>query len=221
MKVKAIIYDLDDTLYSSKSLNRAPFDPFFRHFKGWALNHLTAKDFQDLVEALWTRPIDQVLNQYPLPMDKVQESLEVLKTIHLQSSDLTGTRGLELIPRFCEENYLVTSGIPELQYAKINALGIPHYFKEIIIDNPMSRDPGKGPIFQKLLRRWNHEAKHIMVVGDNPEAEIKAGVQLGFFTVQKLKQGMDRAEMADWVINDLHDLDTLFHQHNIAQNSRQ
>ncbi len=219
MQVDAVIYDLDDTLYRTTSLNRAPFNSFFEHLRSWALDYLSEEEFKNLVEGLWTLPIDQVLNRYSLPISKIQDSLEVLKSIDLRASDLRGINGLELIPDICTENYLVTSGFPELQHAKINALDIPHYFREILVDNPMSPVSGKELIFRQLYREWQYQAQHIMVVGDNPEAEIQAGSQMGFFIVQIFKEEVDRSALANWYVEDLKELRDLLVEHGLMSSS--
>ena len=67
--------------------------------------------------------------------------------------------------------------------------GIEELFDEIIIeanDDPLNRK-GKKQIFQELMEKYGWLPWEIMVVGDNPYSELKAGKELGMITVQTLR----------------------------------
>ncbi len=210
--MQAIIYDLDDTLYPTHALSRIPFQPFFSHFHHWSSAYITNEQFQEVVKLLWTRPIDEVLRKFPLPLEKIGESLKILQEIQIDASDITATSGVNLIPTFCNNNILVTSGIPALQWAKVRALAVGDYFKEIIVDNPLLPGAGKQPLFARLIKKYHWDPKFIAVVGDNPDTELQAGHNLGMKIIQIKKSGTDKSPLADAYINDFHDLKQVLKQ---------
>jgi len=209
MEIDAIIYDLDDTLYVTQSTSRAPFAPFFEHLAQWTAEYIKPQQFEDLVNLLWTKPIDEALQRYPLPINKIQESLSVLEQIKLGPGDLSALPGLELIPQIHAHNLLVTTGIPSLQMAKIDALGVSEYFREIHVDNPLMAGAGKQPIFKDLLEKFGWSPQQVLVVGDNPSTELLAAYNLHMSTVQVAKAGTQRADIAQHYIRDFFELQSL------------
>ena len=109
------------------------------------------------------------------------------------------------------EKILVTTGYEKFQRAKAAKIGVERFFSEIIvdaIDDPATRK-GKQRIFEEAMygrRLWPWE---IMVIGDNPESELKAGRALGMVTVQTLRPTIERWSEADHHISSFAELPAL------------
>ena len=102
---------------------------------------------------------------------------------------------------------LVTTGLRELQMAKINALNIASNFEDIYIDDPRELPrKDKQLIFQSIIKQYQIEPKNIWVIGDNPTSEIRIGKALGMNTIQRKSESKSSTLDADYVIESFTEL---------------
>jgi FMN phosphatase YigB (HAD superfamily) len=108
---------------------------------------------------------------------------------------------------------IATFGDPATQQAKVRALGLD---KEPAVDAiayaDLSSVVTKEAVFRRILREHERDPKKILVVGDRPSSEIRAGNQLGMHTV-RLRHGefrrlepQGREEQAGHEIRDIREL---------------
>src|SRR4051812_17179722 len=87
------------------------------------------------------------------------------------------------------KNFIVSFGDPETQHAKVRALGLD---AEPAVKKIFYADTGKlltkEAIFMAIQQHEEPDPTKILVVGDRPSSEIKAGKALGFHTV-RLRHG--------------------------------
>jgi len=104
--------------------------------------------------------------------------------------------------------FVVSFGDPATQRAKVASLGLD---RESSIDHIFYADVSnvitKEAVFRSILRNAESDPKRVLVVGDRPSSEIKAGKALGMHTVrlrggefQRLK-ARDAGEQADFEIS--------------------
>ena len=97
-----------------------------------------------------------------------------------------GARGVlrELHARGVRQ-FVVTFGNPRTQREKVRALGLD---REPSIEEIHYADTGnvvtKEAVFRKILRRTKVAPENVLVVGDRPSGEIRAGKELGMHTVR-------------------------------------
>ena len=81
--------------------------------------------------------------------------------------------------------FVVSFGDPDTQRAKVAALGLD---REPSVDRVFYADTAhlvtKEAIFQSILRNAESDAGRVLVVGDRPSNEIRAGKALGMHTVR-------------------------------------
>ena len=105
---------------------------------------------------------------------------------------------------------LVTSGVVNLQQAKLDALGISDDFNEVIIDDLYKKNrPGKKDIFSGIASKYKLKPEQVWIVGDNPDAEITAGNELGMVTVLRINPGGKPSAKATHTIHSFHELKDL------------
>jgi FMN phosphatase YigB (HAD superfamily) len=89
--------------------------------------------------------------------------------------------------------FVVSFGDPDIQRAKVASLGLD---REKSIDHIFYADTGeavtKEDAFRAILHRAETEPSRVLVVGDRPSSEIRAGKRLGTHTV-RLRHGEFRA----------------------------
>lgn len=81
--------------------------------------------------------------------------------------------------------FVVTFGEPRTQRAKVRALGLD---REPCVEEIFYADTGnvvtKEAVFRRIMRRTGAAPENILVVGDRPSGEIRAGNELGMRTVR-------------------------------------
>ncbi len=90
--------------------------------------------------------------------------------------------GYEQVKSVQLKKFLVTTGFTKLQWSKINRLDIELDFDEIhIVDFEIALKTKKD-VFADIMERYNYTAAELLVIGDDPESEIKAAKELGIDT---------------------------------------
>ena len=178
--IKALILDLDDTIYPTKSLGAENFEGFF-DLLSQHNDSVSEDDLERAKEMMWVKPIHIVAHEFGFSNEMYEKAMEFFHQPNFQFDiqpfdDFQKILDLEL-PMF-----LVTTGPVQLQEQKIDSLNIRHLFQQIIIDDPMHFEGGKTAAFQKILRDKNLEPDQVLVIGDNPHSEIKAAKELGIPT---------------------------------------
>ncbi|AZZ37888.1 HAD family hydrolase [Bdellovibrio sp. qaytius] len=74
--------------------------------------------------------------------------------------------------------YLVTAGFQDAQSAKVNSLGISHFFKKIFVVNSLNAEK-KFTAFKMILDGENIKANELLCVGNSLSSEIKDARQIG------------------------------------------
>jgi FMN phosphatase YigB (HAD superfamily) len=199
---KALIYDLDHTLFNPNTLDRAIFQPAFEVFNKVA--PISGNRVTELERDFFSISLNAFIDKH-LPGESKEEFIQSLRNITLPK--LETYKDSYLVPQLGTVNYLVTSGLREFQHQKIEALGIKDWFNQIYVDDPI--DPtwkDKEEIMRLIMRQGNYQPSDLLVVGDNPLSEIKAGNALGIETVQILRLGIQPSEIATYQINNLEEL---------------
>jgi len=106
-------------------------------------------------------------------------------------------RGLKLV--------LITSGIHERQRRKIKILGLEKAF-DLILVHDIEKDPSKFRKFEKAMDLFDLKPRNVVVVGDKISSEIRMANRLGMISVRILKGRFSRMkprndlEVPDYVI---------------------
>ena len=192
---KALILDLDDTIFPTNSMDNKLFEPFFNDLIQRLNPLFDQMTMSDIVSDLWERPMDNVIKKYQIPKETVNKSLQILNDLDL---DLK-------INTFSDYNYLndnntpqflITKCIVNLQKAKIKALGIEHDFVEIVIIDSNIDLRTKTDLFSDLIKKHSLIPEKTYVIGDNPDSEIKAGNDLNMITIQILRENVQKGNNA-------------------------
>lgn len=173
-KLKAVIFDLDDTLYGEKSYVRSGYEAVAKY----------VKDEQGLAE-MWKyftegkAAIDEYAANHGL--DNKSELLEIYRNHIPDISLYDGVRSLldELTGKGIRVG-IITDGRVEGQENKLKALGLTNI--ETIITDSLGGIQFRKPndiSFRILQNRWRVAFGEMIYVGDNPSKDFKAPGQLG------------------------------------------
>lgn len=179
--IQSLFLDLDDTIYPTKSLGVENFEGFFTLLRTHN-DSVSPDQLNKAIEQMWINPIHVVAQKYGFSRNMYERSMQFF-----HKPDFTfDIRPFNDFHRIVELNlpmYLVTTGPVQLQEPKIDSLGIRHLFYKIIIDDPIRSNGGKVVAFQSLLDEFGLKPESVLVIGDNPESEIKAADILGIPSV--------------------------------------
>ncbi len=185
-RIKAIIFDLDDTLYDCSGTLVLKGKKLAAKIISKAIKCSEAEALKlqlDLEERLGPK-VDialEIAKLYNLPAGFCDEITNTINSMEIEGAILFPDTmdSINELKRNGYKLFLVTFGNKEVQEKKINVLGLERAFDEIIItENPQ----GKEKCFKEILTQHGFEPKQVLCVGDKIKDEIEVGNRLGMFT---------------------------------------
>ena len=182
-KIKAVIFDLDDTLYSEKDYVRSGYQAI-------ADENISIMGLED---KLWNEflngnmAIDVVLKNEGIFSDSLKQKLLNVYRNHLPKIKLY--EGINDLMMYLKEKNIrigiITDGRVEGQKAKFRSLQLDKFVDELIITDALAgnsnvtnfRKPNKIA-FEIMARRLNLSFEEMAYVGDNPKKDFKAPKEL-------------------------------------------
>jgi putative hydrolase of the HAD superfamily len=189
-KWRAIVFDLDDTLYPERDYVLSGF----RAVAAWAEDHLRIPAGQGFVELknLFDEGVrgdtfNRWLVAHHFPMDDLVSQLvrvyrdhePVLKPFAAVPELLSSWRGTYQLG-------LLSDGYLAVQQRKLAALGLGPYFDAVVFSDEWGRDawkPSSRP-FEMVLQRLGVAGFQTVYVGDNPLKDFLGARQVGIWTVR-------------------------------------
>lgn len=160
-------------------------------------------NIDDIKREMMRTPFRLVAKKYGMS-DELTE-----KCINIQE-DLTYNEPIQTFEDYDEilklpaVRYLVTTGFFRMQQSKIDAMGIRNDFKEIHIVDPTQSS--KKEVFAGILSRNGYDTTEVLIVGDDPDSEIRAAKQLGIATVLYDREKTWPAGTADYQIQSFREM---------------
>lgn len=200
-----LILDLDDTIFQTNSINPKIIEPAISIIENY-YNSIETK-VENIILDLWSKPIDIVFKKYKTPESIISDFYIEIEKIDYKQLKIKPFKDYQIIQSIKKRKILVTTGIQELQMAKIKALDIESDFESIKIDDPrLNPRKYKLDIFRKILDETEITPKEIWVIGDNPDSEIKAGKKLGMNTIQRKSETKKPSKYSDYQIKSFNEL---------------
>ncbi len=185
-RIKAIIFDLDDTLYDcsgtlvlkGKKLAAKIISKTIKCSEEEALK------LQMEIEGRLGPKADiagEISSLYNLQEDFCKEITNTINTLEVDGAVLFPDTmdSINELKRLGYKLFLVTFGKRKMQKKKINTLGLERAFDEIVItENPQ----GKEKCFREIITKYGLEPEQVLCVGDKIKDEIEVGRKLGMST---------------------------------------
>ena len=195
-KKKAIIFDLDNTIYSVSSIGEQIFNGLFRLIE---TDGRYQGDFDAVKEALQKRPFQAVAREFKFHPELNHKAVELL-------SDLSYDGTIKPFDDYSEYRskkqdgllkFLVTTGFSKLQWSKIRQMQLESDFDACFVVDPAKSHRTKKDVFAKIMEEYKLQPKEVLVIGDDVHSEIKAGKELGMDTLLYLHDGGNQAKSKD------------------------
>lgn len=180
---KAIIFDLDNTIYPVNSIADNLFAQLFGLLDQNAaiINKKAPDTIERIKEEMTRRPFQYIADKYELDEAICEQMLRALRnmTYDLPMQPFGDYQHLKHIQL---DKFLVTTGFPKLQYSKIDRLGIKDDFTEIIVVDPDLSNKTKKEVMIDIMAHHSYQPEDLLIIGDDPDSEIKAALSLGIDT---------------------------------------
>jgi len=199
---KAMIYDLDNTLYAVSDIGHELFKPLLDRIERSG-DH--ADEMDDIKKDLMRKPYQEVAEKYGFEEELKRDGDEILKELTYDKK-IDVFEDYRAILELPGDRYLVTTGYTKMQNSKISNMGISQDFKDMIVVDPSLSDLTKKDIFLKIMTENGYSKSDMMVIGDDPDSEIKAAADLGIETVLYHKLKLTDHPQADHIIKDFREL---------------
>ena len=187
--IKAIIFDMDGTLYNERDFVKSGFEASARYISmkyGLNFEDVYATLVSDFENGLRGKNFNVLLEKLILRDVEVVNLTEIYRkhkpNIHLYPDAEASLRDL----KGCFKLGLITDGWQETQENKISAFNLRQYFDAIIINDILSKEywkPSKKP-FQAMLSKLEVRASEAVYIGDNPLKDFIGAKELGILTIR-------------------------------------
>lgn len=202
MKRKAIIFDLDNTIYPVPSIGDKLFASLFQMIEEL---HPQKEQMDDIRFEIMRKPFQLVARDFGFSEDLANKGIEHLKNTAYEG-EINYFEDYPEILKLGVDRFLVTTGFRKLQDSKIDGMGIRKDFKEIHIVDPENSSLTKKDIFRDILDRHNYSVGDVLVVGDDPASEIRAASELGIQTALYDKENLHPGNIATYRISNFSEL---------------
>lgn len=180
---RALILDLDNTIYPVSSISENLFGQLFNLLDqhSGTINTDDTDRVDKIKDEMTRRPFQHIADEFDLDDELRNKMVHTLRNMaySLPMQPYADYAHIRAIPL---DKFLVTTGFIKLQMSKIKMLGIEDDFKTIhIVDPDVSRQTKKD-VFADMMKTHDYQPKDLLVIGDDPESEIKAAKALGIDT---------------------------------------
>ena len=187
--LQAIVFDLDDTLYSERDYVMSGFKAVAK----WAAINLGADEQYSrhtllslYCQGVRNNTFDQWLKIHGIDRpDAIPILLDIYRK-HLPSLE-PFDESIELLEKLVTSYKigLVSDGYLEVQQRKWQALRLNHFFDAVVFSDSLGREnwkPSTAP-FQLVLEQLNVDPAASVYIGDNPRKDFFGPRQLGMHTI--------------------------------------
>lgn len=191
--MKAIIFDLDDTLYQEHDYVRSGFKAVAKVL-ATKFTELNAGQVYEEFLAAWHKNgrgkvFDVVCELHGLEVDialLVEFYRKHLPTLSLYSD------AIEILAWLKEKHFqigIITDGHSTMQWQKIEALGLREIMDGIVVTDDLGADCWKPSVapYLKVAEMLEVSVKNCFYVGDNPHKDFITAKKLGMHTVRIIR----------------------------------
>lgn len=186
--IRAVVFDLDDTLYPEISYAEDGFRKAAAVLEGLYGVKNAYQKIRTIFDEDRMGVFDRLCSSESLPEKAVEDAVDTYRKN--QPEKLEFYPKTKDVLQYLRQNGfktgIITDGRPFSQRAKIRALGAEAYFDAIIVTDEIGREYRKPHprSFEEMARKLNVRTEEMMYVGDNPQKDFAVKEYLPLKTVQ-------------------------------------
>lgn len=205
MPLKAVLFDLDDTLFGSKRLTRKARWEACDAMRSAGLPAKSTKEAYSRLQEI----VKLHGSNFPSHYDKLVEDYGLGRNPEIVTSGRIAYHNskfalLHPFPHTAEvllvlaktgmKLGIVTNGLVDKQWEKLLRLKIRHFFESVVISGKAGSKQDKRPLIKRALRKLRVKPKDAAFVGDKLDADIAAANALGLMTIRMIPPGTTISE---------------------------
>lgn len=215
--IKAVIFDLDDTLYNEREFVYEGFKEVckFLSQKYDIEKEILFDDTKNILDNYGRGKVFDILQQKYGFNEEVEKLVDVYRNVKpiLELYD----DGKEILNYFKGKvkTGIITDGKASVQWNKINSLELEKYVDKIIVTDDYGRDYWKPHeySYKEILKCFNCRPKEAVYVGDNPVKDFVGARKVGITTIRIIRECGDNMKIkaeegyeADYTISSLNNI---------------
>jgi putative hydrolase of the HAD superfamily len=190
--MKAIIFDLDNTLYDYRDYFYQVFLELSEYFyKKYQIPEnefiKTSVDILNKRKSRYPKLFNEILELLNIPENEVKFCVDVFSSGKFPIVPFNGV--YDILDYLKNKNYflgIITDGDYMRQREKIKSLKIEHYFNTVVYtDILQSPKPSPTP-YQYIISKFSINPKLSYYVGDDPDVDFKGAKSVGLNTIRVL-----------------------------------
>lgn len=197
--IRAFILDLDNTIYPVNSIAHNVFKPLYALLEKHEAE-IGDGNLEQIKKKLMKKAFQIIADEHGFSDDLKQKGTKLLRHT-TYDYPMQAFEDYPLLKKFDQDKFLVTMGFTKMQQSKVRMLDINADFKEVFVSDPDTSTKTKKDIFKEIADKNGYRSNEILIIGDDPESEIKAGKELQMITVLYDKHGDYTGQEAHHHIN--------------------
>ena len=204
--IKAVVYDLDDTLFPEASFRESGFR-FIAAYVQKNGFRISEKDIRAAYAEHPKKTFDMLVERYTLPF-AASDLVDLYRT---HPPRIQPYRGVREILEKLKKKYalgLITDHHAGMQRNKVAALALAAYFTRIIYSEDRGTSKPDPALFEEMKEYMRCKAGEIVYVGDNEQKDFVGARAAGYITVKYRSGGVYKdvvgsvEQKADYEIDD-------------------
>lgn len=190
--IKAVIFDLDNTLLDRTTTFRKFAEGFMKQY----FAHIESTDLwlEQMIErdedGYKNKPVlfAELLSEFPWNNEQNKPLVDDLMKYYAENYVISAVlmEQAEEVIAYAKEKYktgIITNGRNAVQYGKIDHLGLREYFDVIVVSEEAGCKKPDPRIFQVALERLNVKPEECLFIGDHPINDVEGAHTLGMHTI--------------------------------------
>jgi len=218
--IKAVVFDMDDTLFEEKEYVLSGFSAVDQYLSEKGVVGFYEKSKELFESENRGRIFNDVLDFYGVPFNQsdIKNLVEVYRN-HIPDIKLLQDAKWSIDQLKTKyELGLITDGYLNAQRHKAKALNLEEEFAVLIFTDELGREhwkPSEKP-YLEIKKYFNVDHHELIYIGDNPTKDFITAKKLGWKTIRIEREGSEYSEIeypdeyeADYQIKSLYDLPKL------------
>jgi putative hydrolase of the HAD superfamily len=220
LPIKALLFDLDDTLYEEKQFVKSGFIKVAEFIENKF--KIEKKVYYKILIDIFNGGLRG--NIFNIALEKVKVAYEediiqsMVKIYREHNPKITLDKDIKVLLLRLKVIYslgIVTDGYFKVQKKKVQALGLEELFDSIIYTDEYGREYWKPDVrgYKVALKDLQVSPEETIYIGDNPYKDFIGAKEIGITTVRVLQRGREYSEVrldkeyeADYEIKELHEI---------------